>query len=406
MRISYLYYLLLLSVLAGCRGDFPVNWTRTFDSSHTIPYGTYVLRKELPEIFQGVNIEDIKINTGRYFDEFYDDYDSYLYVFINDGPHYSRETWNKIFDFVQYGGAALVAMHEFDSLFYEKLQIKTAEIDTVRLPEAVSISINKSDYSEKYIFEKGVGTTYFSEFDAEYTDVLGYVEFKGEQQPDFIKVYHGSGYFLLHSEPIAFTNYHLLKKNLYHYVLDVLSYVEPKDIIWDNYRIHPREQHDDGSGGFFSALNFIMKNESLKWAFFLLLGLGLSYLIFNSKRRQRAVPIVLPYSNHTLDFAKTLSELYRYNPDHTAITKYKINYFQEQIRINYQLTIKDSEENFAQLLSSKSGVDRNFCRRLINKMLYFKSKSYLDKEDFIKLQSLIETFNQKSKKHGRTNPGK
>lgn len=125
------------------------------------------------------------------------------------------------------------------------------------------------------------------------------------------------------------------------------------------------------------------------------------YLFFNSKRRQRAVPIVLPYPNYTLDFAKTLSELYRYNTDHTAMVRYKINYFLEQLRLHYYITAKDTEKDFSEILSAKSGVDAETCRKLVLKIDILKSKNYLDKEDFFALHTLIESFKQKSKNYGR-----
>ena len=94
-------------------------------------------------------------------------------------------------------------------------------------------------------------------------------------------------------------------------------------------------------------------------------------------------------------------ELYRYNADHTALVKYKINYFLEQLRINYHITAKDTEKDFADVLSSKSGVDFDDCDKLVTWLNMYRNKNYHDKEDFIKIQSLIESFNRKSNIHGR-----
>lgn len=135
--------------------------------------------------------------------------------------------------------------------------------------------------------------------------------------------------------------------------------------------------------------------------FLTLLALGILYLLFNSKRRQRAQEVILPYSNHTLDFTKTLSELYRYNSDHTAMTKYKINYFLEQLRLNYNITARDTEKDFTDLLAAKSGADRDTCQNLVNVINSYRTRNYLNKSDFVKIQSIIETFNRKIKFNGR-----
>jgi hypothetical protein len=185
------------------------------------------------------------------------------------------------------------------------------------------------------------------------------------------------------------------------YAAEVFSYMEDADILWDNHRIGRRQNSTPKNGGFFDALSFILKHQSLRWAFYLLLVSGILFLIFNSKRKQKAVPVLLPYTNYTLDFAKTLSELYRYNSDHTAMVKYKINFFLEQIKTRYNITSKDTEKDFSELLSAKSGVNLNLCEKLVLTIDIFRNKNYLDKEDFYKLQTLIESFNQNSNLYGR-----
>src|SRR5690606_34055744 len=214
---------------------------------------------------------------------------------------------------------------------------------------------------------------------------------------NFLKVYYGHGYLLLHTEPIAFTNYYMLKNENAQYVTDVFSFLNTEDIMWDNHRMFRRYSGERNDGGLFNGLNFIMQQEGLRIAFLLLVILGVLYLFFNSKRRQRAVPIVLPYPNYTLDFAKTLSELYRYNRDHTAMVRYKINYFLEQLLLHYNITSKDTEKDFSELLSAKSGADIGLCKKLVLTIDIFRSRPYLDKEDFFKIQSLIESFTYKSK---------
>ena len=132
-----------------------------------------------------------------------------------------------------------------------------------------------------------------------------------------------------------------------------------------------------------------------------MLFIGILYLILNSRRRQAAVQIITPYSNYSLNFAKTLSNLYKDNADHTALTRYKINYFLEQIRVHYNITSKDTEKDFAEILSTKSGVGWGFCDSLVRAIENLKSREYVSQKDFLFLQSQIETFTIKSKNYGR-----
>lgn len=396
------YFLFFAFFILGC-GEMPVNWSPSFDSKDTIPYGTYVLRQELRNLFPDSNILNIEQNTYEFFEQIQHQTPQDHYVFIHPRDHFTDATWEKILDYVNNGGSALISNPIANPTFEKYLGLKTDQFNPVSLQElSVSLSVLTSGKENSYVFEKGVGTGYFSEFNPEVTDVLGYITYKNTKKPNFIKIYYGDGYFLMHAEPYAFTNYHMLKKNHFKYVTSIFSYFEDADFIWDNHRIYQRENLSESDGGFFNALGFIMKHQALRWAFLLLMLMGILFLIFNSKRKQKAIPIILPHTNYTLDFAKTLSELYRYNSDHTAMVKYKINYFLEQIKIRYNITSKDTEKDFSELLNAKSGVDLNICKKLVLTIDIFRGKSYLDKEDFFKLQSLIEAFNQKSNQYGKS----
>lgn len=404
---SLKYYLLFLAFLVlGC-GEMPVNWTPTFDSKDTIPFGTYILRQELETMFPDSKIINVTENTYEFFEQTQYEYRTDHYVFIYPGDHFTDATWEKIVDYVANGGSALISNPVKNPTFEKYLGVKSGRLTPPGIhKDAVSLSVSVSGKQNSYVFEKGVDTSYFSEFNPETTDVLGYIHYQNKQKPNFIKIYHGNGYFLLHADPYVFTNYHMLKKNHYQYVTNVFSYFEDADVLWDNHRIFQREKLPETDGGFFNALGFILKHNALRWAFLLLLLMGALLLVFNSKRKQKPIPVILPYPNYTLDFAKTLSELYRYNSDHTAMVKYKINYFLEQIKTRYGITAKDTEKDFSELLSAKSGVDIKICEKLILAIDIFRGKNYLDKEDFFKLQTLIETFNQKSNQYGRKSAGK
>lgn len=378
-------------VFTGC-SDQPVNWTPTFDSAHSIPYGTSILRKEMPELFPDSKIKDIK-ETIESFDWYSYPHDHYIYIDAVDRN--SEEGWQEILYHVHNGGSAFISSGENIPELEKTLGVQIVKFP--KLKENLPIEVK----NKKYNLTKGFEGAYFNSFDEDYSEVLGHTTIDGKKHPNFIKFYYGEGYLLLHTEPYVFTNYYMLKTDVSNYVVDAFSYLDSQDILWDNHRLHYRSSSEKDDGGFFSALAFILKNKGLKEAFYLLLVLGILYLLFNSRRRQAAIPILFPYSNYSLNFAKTLSNLYRHNADHTAMVRYKTNYFLEQIRVNYNITSKDTEKDFEEILSIKSGVDLKTCRQLVVTLFLFKSRTYFDKEDFIKLQAQIETFTNKAKNYGR-----
>ncbi len=216
----------------------PVNWTSSFDSKDTIPFGTYVLRQELGNLFPDSNITNISQNTYEFFEGIQYQNRSDHYVFIYPGDYFTDATWEKILDYVNNGGSALISNPVKNPSFEKYLGVNTSQLTSSNIPGlSVSLSVLESGKEKSYVFEKGVGTSYFSEFNPETTDVLGYMTYKGEKKPNFLKIYYGNGYFLLHTEPFAFTNYHMLKKNHYEYVVNTFSYLEDAYILWDNHCI-------------------------------------------------------------------------------------------------------------------------------------------------------------------------
>ncbi|MFA7615902.1 MAG: hypothetical protein WCY16_04900 [Weeksellaceae bacterium] len=389
-------------MLIGCGSD-DFSWYKTFESADTNPMGTYVLRQELPKIFPNSEITDIKGNTLDFFmDEFLTDEH---YFFIHSDTYIIPDyTWEEVMWKVNQGGSAFISSYNFSSELTDSLGFDTKPSMPMKSESSVRYSVKKPEGEKTYVYTgQSKNYSYFSNYNPQNTEVLGYAEFENKKkEPNYIKVYYGKGYLLLHAEPVLFSNYEMLKTDHFKYVTDAFSYIDDTGIVWDNYRTARRNQvSSNEDGGFFSSLSFIMKHKSLKMAFLTLLALGILYLLFNSKRRQRAQEVILPYSNHTLDFTKTLAELYRYNTDHTAMTKYKINYFLEQLRMNYNITARDTEKDFTDLLAAKSGADRETCQNLVNVINSYRTRNYLNKTDFVRIQSIIETFNRKIKFNGR-----
>lgn len=388
--------ILCLTVQISCADK--IDWSMTFDSNDKIPYGTYVLRNELESIFPEVEITDINTPTYTYLSE--NQYDLYHenYIFIyNYFPH-PIEAQHEIDIFVENGGTAFISNHS-NSAFLEKKGIKIAHktLGNDDDVQNLSLSIIKQGHEMKYDFQNNRNIAYFSEFDTETTEILGHVYFQGKKEPNYLKVNIEDGYFLLHATPIVFTNDYLLKKGQSLYVADVFSYLENHDILWDNQRIKRVFSSGNSQGNFFNALSFFMQHQALKTALLLFMLLGLLYLLFNYKRKQRVLPIILPYENYTLNFTKTLSEVYRNHSDHRAMVRYKINYFLEQTRQRYQLSSNDFDQNFAEILSKKSGVNLLICQQIAEKITHLKNKEKCRKEDLLQLHHLLTKFNNESK---------
>lgn len=396
-------FLVFISMLCACNSD-NFDWRKTFESNSTEPIGTFILRKELPKIFQNSEITDIKTNTYDFF--YYQSPETGNYFYIQTDTYFLQaDAWREILGFVNNGGNAFLSAYAFGTELTDSLGFEVKNQGMLQRNQSIQLTVTLPDNQKSYVFDgQSKNLTYFSSFNERTTEILGHVEMNGEKKPNFIKIYYGKGSLLLHTEPVAFSNYEMLQKDHFEYVTHLFSYIDDQHIYWDNFRTDRRNESNNkgyDNGGFFSSLSFIMKNNSLRTAFFILLFLGLSYLLLNSKRRQRPQKVIRPYANYTLDFTKTLAELYRNSTDHSALVKYKINYFLEQLRLHYNITAKDTEKDFSELLSAKSGVDIEICRNLAQRINQYRTREYLNQNDFDTICAAIASFNRKIKFNGR-----
>ena len=201
---------------------------------------------------------------------------------------------------------------------------------------------------------------------------------------NFVKVPWINGNFYLHTQPAAFTNFHLLKSNHYQYAEKVLSYVPKSNLFW-----HIQSQTGEIISD--SPLRYIFNQPALKWAWFIGLFGMLFFMIFNAKRKQRIVPIIEPLQNSTIDFTKTIGNLYYQEGNHDDIINKKIIYFLEKIRNEYLLDTTILNDDFIKKLHQKSGKNLVHIQKvvfLIN--AYRKSPHTSIEEDLVQINNAIE----------------
>ena len=195
---------------------------------------------------------------------------------------------------------------------------------------------------------------------------------------------YGKGRFLLHSLPEAFSNYYMLKNNG-QYAADVLSYVNAEKIYWDEYLKSGRKVVS-------SPMRYILNQAPLTWAYYIMMTALLIFVIFKGKREQRIVPVIKPLENTSVEFTKTIGDLYFQHKDYSNIIAKKITYFMENIRSKYFLNTSEISEDFIKKLAVKSGNTEDDTRRLMQFIKNLKEKSVHSESDLLNLNKKIEDF--------------
>ena len=210
--------------------------------------------------------------------------------------------------------------------------------------------------------------------------------------PNFLKIYHGKGTIYVHSNPIVFTNYYLLKDKET-YAENVLSYLPSSTLFWDPQIKFSKYANKDNNNQ--SVFNFFLKHKSLTWFLAVILFGVLLFMIFNARRKQRVIPIIHPLKNTTIAFTQTISSLYLKEQNHKNLIDKKIKYFLEKVRTKYFLDTNNLNKEFIQKLASKSGNKLQNTRYLVNTIITLDKKLECTQEELLTLHKMISIYFKK-----------
>ena len=370
----------------------PVNWTASYNETHKRPYGTFVLYNELSAIFPESKVHDIYETPYEYFDDYYSWEDStYLtkgtYMLIDDYSEIDEVSAQELLDFASFGNDVFMSSNHIPQRFVDSLYLDT-DNDYDLKGDATFSFANPIFKSDSITIEKGLSNIYFSQLDSTYTKVLGYQNFDSKSRINFVKVTYGDGNLYLHLQPIAFTNYNLLKKSNKKYAAAVLSYLPEDTIFFDSRNKSARQLGN-------SPMRFFLSQPALRWAWYIALISLVLFMIFNAKRKQRIVNVISPVQNTTIAFTKTIGNLYYETKDHNNLIDKKITYFLEYIRRIFYLDTQILDEKFMKNLALKANKKESETKKLINLIAHLKAKSNCDEHDLLRLSKAIEDFYNK-----------
>ena len=387
-------------VMISCK---KTNWQENYRESAKSPFGTYIINQEISAIFNQNEVINIKENIADYFDNIYYDntanYANYICIkyYAN---RLDKVSVNRLLEFVKAGNHAFLALNSFNEELKDSLKFDTRNLD-IDLYNAIDLKSLKGTFQlypkkdtlkNRYTFDRNIRRNYFSNFEAKNTTVLGSQVVDGHDKPNFIKIKYGNGVVYLHTQPIAFTNYYLLKKQQ-NYVTDVFSFLPNNTILWDSQQRIRKNSHQKDNK---SVFKFFWKHESLKWSLYVAFFGLLLFLTFNARRKQRAIPTFEKLKNSTVDFTHTIANLYLKEDNHKNLVTKKITYFLERVRTKYLLNTQNLNTDFIEKLASKSGNKLSTTNYLINTIVALNKKSDCTQDELMRLNTLIENFFENS----------
>lgn len=384
---AFLLLVLFLTYLEATQPE-PVNWNPSYLEIDKIALGTYVFFDSWTKSSEAT-IEKIAIPPF----EFLEQEKKGTYFFLNDYVVFDDSELKKVLSWVKKGNTLFVSAGYISKNLLDTLNIKAttfSEIDNFVSRPGLNF-VNPSLQSEKdFEFSYDIESLYFNEIDTLQQVVLGtsgYIENSLEERKvNFLKAEFGKGEILLHSNPQALANYFLLTDDNYHYAEGVLAYINSEEnIFWDTY-------YKSGKAYNSSPLYILLGNKALKWAYYFALIGSILFIIFEGKRKQRAIPVVEPLKNQTYEYSKTIADLYLEQNEFKALAVKSIDHLYDYIRTKYRIDTTSESNIFYSELAEKSNNTIAETNSLFEKFREISGRTEITKQELQDLNATIQTF--------------
>lgn len=372
--VIFIVVMVILALLEVNKKE-TINWRKNFNIHEKSPFGLFVFNNEAKDLFKN-NLK--KIEQTPY--DYYAQHKKGVHNIIVIEKELDKESWKKILDEVSNGSDAMILVSHApkdisDSIGYHSSDISFEEENVLKLTDKKY----QNDFIKLDKFPSGRGFSYIKPN----VEVLGKtVEKNNSDQANFIKIRFGKGTIYAHSEPLFLTNYYLLKPGSIKYAQDVFSYLQDRETIWF-------VENDTKVSRFF--MRFVLSNPALKYAWWLFLGGLILFIFFNAKRKQRIVPVLEPLRNTSVDFVKSIGNLYLQEGDFHDMMAKKAQYFLNKVRMDLLIDTQNLDAEFAKKLQLKTGKNIE----MINEAIVLIRKGQdpyanVMKEDLTRLNKLLD----------------
>ena len=401
MRKGILYIFLLSVLAAGCTKK-RLNQRVTLWRSDKIPYGTHFAFNHLEYLFPS---STISVNTISPVDKGFDLTpedsleDRRVTGFIAITPSFipSERELESLFTYVTNGNHVFISTFDLGENIADSLRIKT-QFSSGYFSQGDSLQIALSDPesmdSSIYVYPgKQLGNS-FTGMDSTITNILGYND---NGQANFIRFrFNSGGSMMIHLVPLAYSNFFLLHKNNKIYYDKTISYIpeEVNEVYWDDYyRYHENGKRKGSEGNnLFSKLGVFLRDDILKWVIWLAAVLFAIVYLFESKRKQRIIPPLDPLKNSSLDFVKTIGQLYYQEGNNKDLADKMKTHFADHVRNRFNLAVRIEDDLLIEKLAIKSGYEKEKIKQIIIHFREIDSMNTVSNSELFELHEQLDKF--------------
>lgn len=419
--LGLLLFFLIISLMSAPKR---INWRENFRREMEEPYGTAVLYALIPDLFSQATVEIVEQEMYYQLEE--NDYANSCYLIIDQQFMPDEYDLEYLFAYLEAGNYAFIAARDFsyemaDTFGFSIIQGNGESLgfslEAVQDSEAVGFVNPQLTQFQAYDMIRSQESWGFAIEDSSRIKVLATNQYG---QACLIRIVHEETFLILCSAPRMLSNYHLLNKNDHQFAATALSHIPEKitTLLWDEFykteapfNGDPNQAPKEQPG----LLSYINQEAPLRWAFWLLMSTLLLYAFFESKRKQRTIPVREPLPNATLEFTQTVGRLYYQSHDHKNVAEKKIKILLSFIRTHYFMQVPQFQPDplfasksgaspvFIRTLSGKSGMTEGELGELFRLIARIRQRNTITENELLELNMLTEKFYQIAS-HGRTSP--
>jgi len=393
--LLFIIALVLMLIIAGEMNQKHINWYPSFSVKHKIPLGTYIAYHEAQKVFDK-EFHKVSVSPYLYLEKHPDIKGTY--IIYNKNINLGKTSLKHLLKWVKKGNSLLLSSSSFEKELLDSLNLKQ-NVFVSSFNQNIQLKLlNPALQTKDSIFFDII----FPALSIKSTDSIStpvalglYLKDKQtdtlnlEHTPyyNFIDVKYGDGHILLHSFPYVFTNYFLLKNHNIDYFEGILSYINrQKPVYWDT-----GSQNGSTEKGIFK---YIIQNPGFLWAYRLLfIGLIL-YIIFEGKRKQRAIPVITPLKNETLAFTKTIADMYVNQKENQRIGMMHIKHFFDYLRTNLHIDTRLNHKELQERIAQKTKTDLLEVEKLFELIDTIQNNSKISAEVLLDLDKRIQKIKQ------------
>jgi hypothetical protein len=383
----------LLYVTMEVFGPKPIDWSITFHHKDKIPFGNYLLNERLQDIIGNYPVTHSYRTLAEISSEVSEGDTTTNHLILCQNLAFDKYDLNALLARVASGESAFISANHLWGKLADTLGVYTQ--DNLRIISSASEEIlndtlwlhfDKKLFSgEKKIPYLRTHVTQHLVMEDSIPHPYQVVAWNELHLPVTVYIPWGKGKIILNSTPQAFTNFYLLETPNDRFISGSLSLLGEGPLLWSEYYQMGRMEAS-------TPLRFILRNESLRWAYYLSLVSLLVFIVFEVKRKQRIIPVVKPLENHSLQFVKTIGQLFLNRQKHKNLAGKKIQYFLERIRAKYYIKTDKIDAEFFRQLSRKSGKSKESIELLFRMIDRIQSARKVNEVQLLTLSKAIDDF--------------